>query len=107
MTERDRVGLQLELSEIPGGVSGRFLVKAEHQGPDGAAHPGVLTAALQEAMAQAAGSPPPRAEISLGASAPVGSFVAVVAWLEDDGTVAAAASGERGEMLAEACEVRG
>jgi hypothetical protein len=100
-------GLQLEWERIQGGVSGRFFVKQDHQGPGAAAHPGVLTAALQEAMTLAAGKPPPRAEVSLGAPAPVGSFVAVVGWLEDDGTVAAAASGERGEMLAEACEVRG
>jgi hypothetical protein len=100
-------GLQLEWERIAGGVSGRFLVKQDHQGPDGIAHPGVLTAALEEAMVLAAGARPRRAEMSLGeASAPVGSVVAVVAWLEDDGTVAAAASGERGEMLAEACEVR-
>jgi hypothetical protein len=101
------LGLQLDWERIDGGVSGRFLVKRDHQGPGGVAHPGVLTAALEEGMTLAAGSRPRRAEVSLGeASAPVGSSVAVVAWLEDDGTVAAAASGERGEMLAEACEVR-
>jgi hypothetical protein len=101
------LGLKLEWERIEGGVSGCFLVKPDHQGADGVAHPGVLTAALEEAMVLAAGSRPRRAEISLGeASAPVGSSVAVVAWLEDDGTVAAAASGERGEMFAEACEVR-
>jgi hypothetical protein len=106
-------GLQLEWERIEGGVAGRFFVKQDHQGPGaeahpgGVAHPGVLTAALEEAMTLAAGTRPRRAELSLGAvPAPVGTFVAVVAWLEDDGTVAAAASGERGEMLAEACEVR-
>jgi hypothetical protein len=101
------VGLQLELERIEGGVAGRFVVKQDHRGPGGVAHPGVLTAALEEAMTLAAGRWAPRAEVSLGAPAPVGSCVAVVAWLEEDGTVAAAASGERGEMLAEACEVRG
>jgi hypothetical protein len=100
-------GLQLEWERIQDGVSGRFFVKQDHQGPDGAAHAGILAAALEEAMTMAAGRWPPRAEISLGAPAPVGSYVVVVGWLEEDGTVAAAASGERGEMLAEACEVRG
>ena len=100
-------GLQLDWERIDGGVSGRFFIKQDHQGPGGAAHPGVLTAALEEAMTLAAGRWPPRAEVSLGSPAPVGSFVAVVGWMEEDGTVAAAASGERGEMLAEACEVRG
>jgi acyl-coenzyme A thioesterase PaaI-like protein len=95
-------GLQLELAPIPGGVSGRFFLKQDHQGPDGSAHPGVLTAALEEAMAQAASGWPPRVDVTLAAPAPVGSFVAVAAWLEEDGTVCAAASGEHGEMLAEA-----
>jgi acyl-coenzyme A thioesterase PaaI-like protein len=94
-------GLQLELSPVEGGVSGRFFVKQDHQGPNGVAHAGVLTAALEEAMAQAASAWPGRVEVSLMAPAPVGSFVTVAAWLEDPG-VCAAASGEQGEMLAEA-----
>ena len=100
-------GLQLELKRVDGGVSGRFFVKQDHQGPDGAAHPGVLTAALEEAMGLAAAAWPRRVEVWLAAPAPVGSFVAVSAWLEEDGTVCAAASGERGEMLAEACGTLG
>jgi acyl-coenzyme A thioesterase PaaI-like protein len=96
-------GLQLEVERVEGGISGRFFVKQDHQGPGGAAHPGVLTAALEEAMALAAGGWPPRADVTLGAPAPLGSFVAVAAWLEEDGTVCAAASGERGELIAEAC----
>ena len=45
-------GLQLELEPgAAGGVEGRFFVKQDHQGPPGFAHGGVLTAALDEAMA--------------------------------------------------------
>jgi hypothetical protein len=94
-------GLQLELERVDGGVSGRFFVKQDHQGPNGVAHPGVLTAALQEAMALAASAWPSRVQVSLAAPAPVGSFVTVTAWLEGP-EVCAAASGEAGEMLAEA-----
>jgi acyl-coenzyme A thioesterase PaaI-like protein len=94
-------GLQLEWERIEGGVSGRFFVKQDHQGPGGVAHPGVLTAALEEAMGLAASSWPSRVEVWLASPAPVGSFVTVTAWLEDPG-VCAAASGERGEMVAEA-----
>jgi hypothetical protein len=94
-------GLQLELERGDGGVSGCFFVKQGHQGPDGAAHPGVLTAALEEAMALTASAWPGRVEVWLAAPAPVGSFVTVTAWLEPPG-VSAAASGEHGEMLAEA-----
>jgi acyl-coenzyme A thioesterase PaaI-like protein len=96
-------GLQLELERLDGGVAGRFFVKQDHQGPDGTAHPGVLTAALEEALALAARGWPERVEVSLMSPAPVGSFVMVAAWLEEDGTVCASASGERGELLAEAC----
>ena len=95
-------GLQLELERLEGGVTGRFFVKQDHQGPDGAAHPGVLTAALQEAMAQAAGYLPERIDVTLRAPAPVGSFVLITGWIDVDGTVCAGASGEGGEIFAEA-----
>ncbi len=71
-------GLQLELERTAdGGVEGRFFVKQDHQGPDGSAHPGVLTAALEEALALAAGYTAARLEVELLAPAPIGSFVEV------------------------------
>ena len=63
-------GLQLELVRTAGGVEGRFFVKQDHQGPEGFAHAGVLTAALEEAIALA---------VELVAPAPVGAFVRVTA----------------------------
>ena len=72
-------GLQLELSQTADGVEGRFFVKQDHQGPPGFAHAGVLTAALEEAMALAAGGRPTRLSIELLAPAPVGVFVRVTA----------------------------
>jgi acyl-coenzyme A thioesterase PaaI-like protein len=98
-------GLQLELERLDGGVTGRFFVKQDHQGPDGSAHPGVLMAALEEAMAQTAGRPSERIDMTVRASAPVGSFVRVTGWVEVDGSICAAASTERGELLAEAAAV--
>jgi hypothetical protein len=91
-------GLQLELERgADGGVEGRFFVKQDHQGEPGFAHAGVLTAALEDAMALAAGRRPERLEVELIAPAPVGAFVHVSA-RED----AAEARGERGEPLAAA-----
>ena len=68
-------GLQLELSRVADGVEGRFFVKQDHQGPPGFAHAGVLTAALEEAIALAAGRRPHAFRIELLAPAPVGTFV--------------------------------
>ena len=72
-------GLQLELSQAADGVEGRFFVKQDHQGPPGAAHAGVLTAALAEAIALAAGRRPTLLSVELVAPAPVGAFVHVTA----------------------------
>ena len=72
-------GLQLELVRTAGGVEGRFFVKQDHQGPEGFAHAGVLTAALEEAIALAAGRRPTRLSVELVAPAPVGAFVRVTA----------------------------
>jgi hypothetical protein len=63
-------GLQLE--------SGRFFVKQDHQGPDGAAHPGILVTALVEAMLLAGGDVA-RMQVELRAPAPVGEFVQIEA----------------------------
>jgi uncharacterized protein (TIGR00369 family) len=105
-------GLQLELERRPdGGVEGRFFVKQDHQGPPGYAHGGVLTAALDEAMAlliHADGTLAltGRLEIDLLAPAPVGTFVAVRARVVEQGErvvrVSAVASGEEDAPLARA-----
>jgi acyl-coenzyme A thioesterase PaaI-like protein len=90
-------GLQLELTHAPDGVEGRFFVKQDHQGPEGFAHAGVMTAALEEAIALAAGRRPTRLSVELMAPAPVGAFVQVRA----DG-LSATASDEEGRVLARA-----
>jgi acyl-coenzyme A thioesterase PaaI-like protein len=89
-------GLQLELTRTGDGVEGRFFVKQDHQGPDGNAHPGVLAAALEEALALA-DALPARIELELVAPAPVGTFVRVSADAER-----AQAVGEDGATLARA-----
>jgi len=63
-------GLQLE--------GGRFFVKQDHQGPDGAAHPGIVVTALLEAM-MLAGGEVSGARVDLKAPAPVGEFVEIEA----------------------------
>ena len=83
-------GLQLEVEpDARGGVSGRFFVKQDHQGPPGYAHGGVLTAALDEAMAllvhhEGRHALTVRLEVGLLAPAPVGAFVEVRAWLDSE-----------------------
>jgi acyl-coenzyme A thioesterase PaaI-like protein len=79
-------GLQLELETGAGGErSGRFFVKQDHQGPDGLAHVGVLTAALVEAMCLTAGDAAGLCGLSLEVerreAAPVGAYVHVTARL--------------------------
>jgi acyl-coenzyme A thioesterase PaaI-like protein len=92
-------GLQLELERAPDGVEGRFFVKQDHQGEPGFAHAGVLAAALEDAIALAAGRRPTRLEIELLEQAPVGTFVRVSA----SGTeLNAEASDEAGRVLARA-----
>ena len=90
-------GLQLELSQAADGVEGRFFVKQDHQGPPGFAHAGVLTAALEEAIALAAGRRPTLLSVELVAPAPVGAFVRVRA-----NASSATASDEEGQVLARA-----
>jgi len=83
--------MELEPTEAAGGgelrrVRGRGFVKQDHQGArSGAAHEGVVTAALSEAMAFAAGSDrsPVRLELELAAAVPVGSFLDVEAWAQE------------------------
>jgi acyl-coenzyme A thioesterase PaaI-like protein len=86
-------GLGLEAERDDAGiVRGRFFVKQDHQGPGGTAHPGVLAAALAEAISLSAGEQPTHLEIELVDSPPVGSFVMVEA-SPDSATL-------RGESLA-------
>ena len=81
-------GLQLDLERQPdGSVAGRFFVKQDHQGPPGFAHPGVLAAALDEAMALTAGEGPGAAvtaqlEVDFRQPAPIGTFVRLEAKVE-------------------------
>ena len=81
-------GLQLEVERrTEGGVSGRFFVKQDHQGPPGYAHGGVLATALDEAMAlllhgQGTFALTGQLEVSLEAPVPVGTFVQVEADVE-------------------------
>jgi acyl-coenzyme A thioesterase PaaI-like protein len=92
-------GLQLELTRSADGVEGRFFVKQDHQGERGFAHAGVLTAALEEAMALAAGERPARLSIDLLAPVPVGTFVHVVA-----SAGRAEASDDQGRVVARALD---
>jgi hypothetical protein len=86
-------GLLLEVEEsAPGEVAGRCFIKQDHQGPDrGDAHPGIVGAALCEAMAFACG-PDARVEafeVSLDGRAPVGAYLEVEARVElRDGPIA-------------------
>ena len=80
-------GLQLEVEAADDGVSGRFFVKQDHQGPPGFAHGGVIATALDEAMAllvhgEGVHAVTRRLEIELLGPVPVGSFAAVRAWIE-------------------------
>ncbi|MEA2478576.1 MAG: hypothetical protein QOJ07_498 [Thermoleophilaceae bacterium] len=81
-------GLHLELERTPdGGIGGRFFVKQDHQGPPGFAHGGILSTALDEAMAllvhdERINALTVRLEVELKAPAPVGSFVRVDARIE-------------------------
>ena len=105
-------GLQLEMEPTSdGGVSGRFFVKQDHQGPPGYAHGGVIAAALYEAMAlllfgEGTFAVTGRLEVDLLAPAPVGAFVAIRARREEAGErtvrLAAEAAGEDGKTLARA-----
>jgi acyl-coenzyme A thioesterase PaaI-like protein len=93
-------GLHLELERTDdGGVEGRMFVKQDLQGPDGRSHPGVLAAALLEAMSLAGAGDPGDVELSLRGSAPVGAWVRVRA---DGQTAVAYEEPETGKPLAEA-----
>jgi acyl-coenzyme A thioesterase PaaI-like protein len=106
-------GLQMELAPVdgdPDAVSGRFFLKQDHQGPPGMAHGGIITSALDEAMAMVLvvkeiHALTRRLEVDLLAPAPVGTFLAVEARLEERAggelILSAAARGDSG-VVAEA-----
>ena len=91
-------GLLGEIEEAePGHVSGRCFLKQDHQGPDGAsAHPGVIAAALLEALSLATGRLPARVEIEFRAAAPVGTFLELEAGAAE---ASARSGGELGATL--------
>jgi acyl-coenzyme A thioesterase PaaI-like protein len=102
-------GLQLELEPSADGVEGRFFVKQDHQGPPGYAHGGVISAALDEAMAllvfeRGTFAVTGRLELDLLAPAPVGTFVQVSARLREEGErtleLSAEAAADDGRRLA-------
>jgi hypothetical protein len=93
------LGLEAERGD-DGVVRGRFFVKQDHQGADGRAHPGVLAAALLEALSLAgeAGRPPAfHGSLEVRATPPVGSFVVVEATPTD-----ATLRDEQGRVVASA-----
>ena len=100
-------GLQMEVERAgeEQGVTGRFFLKQDHQGPPGLAHGGVLAAALDEAMAlclhgEGALAMTGRLEVEFRAPAPVGTFVRVDARVERR-------DGRRIELSARARQVGG
>lgn len=105
-------GLQIELDPVETGVSGRFFVKQDHQGPPGYAHGGILAAALDEAMAltvhaEGVQARTGRLELDLRAPAPIGTFVRLEASVErrDEQTIEASAralAADHDAVLAEA-----
>jgi acyl-coenzyme A thioesterase PaaI-like protein len=84
-------GLQLEGDpEGDGGLTGRFFLKQDHQGPPGFAHAGIVAAALEEAMGlalHAAGTHgvSERLEVEFRRPVPVGAFVVLAARVEERG----------------------
>jgi hypothetical protein len=99
-------GLLMEVEQVSERrVRGRGFIKQDHQGPDrGAAHEGIVLAALSDAMALACG-PEMRAnrlELDIQAAVPVGSFLEVEAVADpgDEGGVKtmAVARGEAGQV---------
>ncbi len=103
-------GLLAEIEgEASGAVSGRCFIKQDHQGPRAArAHPGVVAAALIEAMVLCAGpdTVPARLEVSFQADAPVGTFLELEAQLADATDSVIGVTGQAScERLAIACAV--
>jgi acyl-coenzyme A thioesterase PaaI-like protein len=83
-------GLMLELEERgPGTVAGRGVIKQDHRGPTpGAAHQGIVAAALTEAMSLACGLSAQPLAVTVGFldSAAVGAFIELEASIEGRST---------------------
>jgi acyl-coenzyme A thioesterase PaaI-like protein len=99
-------GLQLEVSRDGDRVSGRFFAKQDHQGPPGVVHGGIVTTALDEAMALLVhdsdiSALTRRLEVDLLRPAPIGTFLNVTAWFSDELTLEAELEAE-GQVLARA-----
>ena len=94
-------GLQLDAQHDGAAIVGRFFVKQDHQGPSRGAHPGVLAAALLEAVALAGGAPR-SVQLELGDGPAVGTFVRVEASAEH----AVARDDSTGEEVARATCLR-
>jgi acyl-coenzyme A thioesterase PaaI-like protein len=102
-------GLMLELNETgPGVVEGRGFVKQDHRGPErGSAHPGIVAAALTEAMALAGGLNTVPLAVTVGFidTAAVGEFLELSAGIEqrtDDGIQVTASARSEGRLVARA-----
>jgi len=104
-------GLQMEVERDGDHVAGRFFVKQDHGGRSAVAHPGVLAAALEEAISLVAAPPGDRAytrrlELDFDAGAALGTYVQVEASVErregDDVWVTAVARAVDGTALARA-----
>lgn len=93
-------GLLVEVEPEGGGrVAGRCFVKQDHQGfPRGNAHPGIVAAALAEAMSLARGADEQMQtlEVRFEGTAPVGEF------LELDASADAASAAAGGRRIASA-----
>jgi acyl-coenzyme A thioesterase PaaI-like protein len=95
-------GLLMDVEAVgEGHVRGRAFVKQDHQGAErGAAHEGIIAAALSDAMALACG-PEMRAvrvELELRGSVPVGSFLEVEARASEGGEASATGKTEDGVL---------
>ena len=103
-------GLGLELfRDQDRGVTGRFFVKQDHQGADGRAHPGILAAALIEAMSHVvdggAAVAAAKVEVEVRGEGVVGTYLAVAADVEGPGhglTARASLRDPRDVLVAEA-----
>jgi acyl-coenzyme A thioesterase PaaI-like protein len=97
-------GVMLDVEQTaPGLVSGRCFIKQDHQGAErGAAHEGVIAAALSEAMALACGlqARARSIEVEFDASAAVGAFLEVRA--QAQGPRASATATAEGVLIARA-----
>jgi len=81
--------LEAQQAEDPASLTARCFIKQDHQGPDrGRAHPGVIAAALSEAISLLCG-PDARVstfEVTITGVAPVGTFLDLTAELDSRGT---------------------